>query len=238
MIRCIIVDDEPLALDLLKDNIKQIPFLQLVGICKNAMAALTILQTTAVDLVFCDIQMPGLNGIKLVESLTVRPMFIFITAYEQFALQGYDLDLIDYLVKPVPFERFVKACNKARERFTSKVAPVIEHNTLDKGFLFVHVDYSLVKLNIIEIKYIEAFKDYIKIHFVTPSKKDLLVRMSMKGIEELLHQPYMIRIHKSFIINFTQVTAIRRNSVFLNDIELSVSEQYKESLSKLTGRKL
>jgi DNA-binding LytR/AlgR family response regulator len=238
MIRCIIVDDEPLALDLLADNIKQIPFLELVGSCKNAMEALTMLQTTPVDLVFCDIQMPGLNGIKLVESLTVRPMFIFITAYEQFALQGYDLDLIDYLVKPVPFERFVKACNKAQERFVLKNATATEHNTLDTDFIFVHVDYSLVKIKVGEIRYIEALKDYVKIHFVDSIKKPLVVRMSMKNMEELLHQSFMLRIHKSFIINFTQVTAIRRNSIFLNDIELTVSDQYKDALSKLIGRQL
>lgn len=238
MIRCIIVDDEPLALDLLEDNIKQIPFLELSGRCKNAMEALTMLQTKAVDLVFCDIQMPGLDGIKLVESLSERPMFIFITAYEQFALQGYDLDLIDYLVKPVPFERFVKACNKALERYNQKAQASTEGNPIDTDFLFVHVDYSLVKINIAEIRYIEALKDYIRIHFVNSGKKDLIVRMSMKGIEEMLHQPYVLRIHKSFIINFSQVTAVRRNSVFINDIELPVSEQYKDALSKLVGRQL
>lgn len=238
MIRCIIVDDEPLALDLLQDNVKQVPFLELVGTCKNAMEVLAMLQTTPVDLVFCDIQMPGLNGIKLVESLTVRPMFIFITAYEQFALQGYELDLIDYLVKPVAFERFVKACNKAQERFALKVAFAVDQNLPDLNYLFVHVDYSLVKLNISEIKYIEALKDYIKIFFIDSSRKPLLVRMSMKGIEESLTQPHMLRIHKSFIINFKQVTAIRRNSIFLQDIEFTVSEQYKETLSKLIGRQL
>ena len=151
MIRCIIVDDEPLALDLLKDNVKQVPFLELVGTCKNAMEVLAVLQHTPVDLVFCDIQMPGLNGIKLIESLTVRPMFIFITAYEQFALQGYELDLIDYLVKPVPFQRFVKACNKAQERYTLKLTSTADQNVPDASWLFVHVDYSLVKINIREI---------------------------------------------------------------------------------------
>lgn len=236
--RCIIVDDEPLALDLLKDNIKQVPFLELAGTCKNSMEVITMLQNTQVDLVFCDIQMPGMNGIKLVESLPVRPMFIFITAYEQFALQGYDLDLIDYLVKPVSFERFVKACNKAYERFALKSGSGAEHSLADSDFLFVHVDYSLVKVNVSEIKYIEALKDYIKIHFIDRGKKDLIVRISMKGIEELLHQPYMLRIHKSYIINFMQVTAIRRNSIFLQDLELTVSEQYKEALSRLIGRVL
>ncbi|MFA6152366.1 MAG: LytTR family DNA-binding domain-containing protein [Chitinophagaceae bacterium] len=237
MISCIIVDDEPLALDLLEDNIRQVSYLKLVGKCKNAAEAISLIQTNDIALVFTDIQMPGLDGLQLIETLQDRPMFILHTAFEKFALDGYKLDVVDYLLKPVSIERFFQACNKAHERYKLKnqkeiagKLPIVDSNT---GFIFVNVDHSLIKILLEEIKYIEAQKDYIKIHFAPVSKKALFVRFSLKKIEEILPVDKFLRIHKSYIINMTKVTALRKNSVFIDALEFTVSEQYKDSIDRI-----
>lgn len=238
MMHCIIIDDEPLALDLLEDNIRQIPYLKLVAKCRNAIEATQMLQNVHIDLVFTDIQMPGINGLQFVEAIRDKPMFIFITAYEKYALEGYRLDVIDYLLKPVPFDRFLQACNKALDRYTVKhLKQAIQINSTGKAqpdFIFVNVDYSQVKIWLSDIRYIEAQKDYIKLHFTTAEKRPLLIRMSMKGIEELLPQNRFIRIHKSYILNMDEITAIRKNSVFIDDIEFAVSEQYRDAIERIT----
>ncbi|XZF15578.1 LytR/AlgR family response regulator transcription factor [Chitinophagaceae bacterium MMS25-I14] len=238
MLRCIIVDDEPLALDLLQDNISNVPFLKLEARCKTAVEALAVLQEKTIDLVFCDIQMPGLNGLQFIRSLVSPPMFIMITAYENYALQGYELNVVDYLLKPVSYERFLLACNKALElqnlrAATAQAEPV---KTADENnFIFVQVDYSMVKVVLSDIKMIEALKDYVKIYF-TDSKKPLLVRMSMKALEDMLPDSRFLRIHKSYIVSVDCITAVRKNSVFIQETELPVGEQYKNAVARLTGR--
>ncbi len=232
MLKCLIVDDEPLALDLIEDYIRNIPFLQLVKRCNSAMEALAVLQLTEIDLVFSDIQMQGLNGIQLIKTLQTKPMFIMITAYNNYAIEGYEVDVIDYLLKPVPYERFVKAANKALAQYnlTQKLQPAIDH-------IFLHVDYSLVKIVLDDILYLEGVKDYVRINYI-PAKKalPLLVRTSMKGIEDMLPLAKFNRIHKSYIVNTAHVTAIRKNSIFLNELELPISEQYKDVVNKITNR--
>lgn len=236
MLRCIIVDDEPLALDLLEDNIKNIPFLQLEGRCKTATEALTVIQNKPVDLVFCDIQMPGLNGLQLIKSLVSPPMFIMITAYENYAVEGFNLDVVDYLLKPVSFDRFLRACNKAQELFNLKQSGQNGARSANEDFIFLPVDYSMLKVVLSEIKMIEALKDYIKIHYITPNKRPLLVRMSMKAMEEQLPVSRFIRIHKSYIVSINEITALRKNCLFIGDLELPVGEQYKDVVGKLTNR--
>ncbi len=232
MLKCLIVDDEPLALDLLEDYIRNIPFLQLVRRCTSAMDALAALQTTPVDLVFTDIQMQGFSGIQLINSLQVRPMFIFITAYQDYALQGYEMDVVDYLLKPVPYERFVKAANKALSLHSSK-----QKNIAPANHIFLNLDYSLVKIMLDDILYLEGVKDYVRVHYIKDKKTPpLLVRISMKAIEEMLPPDQFYRIHKSYIVNGTGITAIRKNSVFLSALELPVSEQYKDVIGRLTFR--
>lgn len=238
MIHCIIVDDEPLALDLLEDNIKRIPFLKLVARCNNALEAIQLLQSIEVDLVFTDIQMPGLNGMDFIATSPNKPMFILNTAYEKYALDGYQLDVIDYLLKPVSFERFVLACNKALERFNLKKLKMDTSGSIHPSknkinYFFVNVDYSLVKVHFNDVKYIEGQRDYIKIHFVS-NKKALLVRLSMKGVEEMLPSDTFIRIHKSYIINTNYVTAVRKNAVFLSELEFTISDQFKDAIVKIT----
>jgi len=234
MMQCLAIDDEKLVLELLEDNIRQVPFLQLVKACRNALEATTILQSTPIDLLFLDIQMPGLSGLQLLQSLPHPPMTILITAYEQYALESYNLDVVDYLLKPVSFERFMKACNKAHERFLRQpltpaaAEPVPDH-------FFVNVEYTLVKVLIADILYVEGLKDYIKIH-VASSKKPVITRMSMKAIEEKLPPAQFVRTHKSFIIAAPKITAIKRDLVCLGELELPLSEFYKGNLDKVINR--
>jgi len=231
--KCIAVDDEPLALALLQDNIRQVPTLELVASCSTAMEALVILNRQEIDLIFLDIQMPGLTGLQLLQSLSVRPMVILITAYEKYALEGFNLDVIDYLVKPVPFERFLKACNKAIDYYRLKKNVPGEMYTWPEYF-FVNAEYGLVKIVFSDIRMIEGLKDYLKIHM--GEAKPLIIRMSLKSIEERLPPGKFFRIHKSYIISLAHVTAIRRNSVFLGDLELPLSDLYKDDLMREIGQ--
>jgi two-component system LytT family response regulator len=235
MLRCIAIDDEPLALELLEDNISKVPYLHLSATCNNAMEAIKVLQEQTIDLIFLDIQMPGLTGLQFIQSLKERPMIILITAYEKFALEGFNHDVVDYLVKPVPLERFVKACNKAWELHQLKTKP--KEQAVDKStdYIFVNVDYSLFKVVIDDIMWIEALKDYIKIQ-VKNSSKPVITRMTMKTIEELLPGNKFIRVHKSYIAAMNFITAIRKSSVMIGAMELPVSDTYQDALMKLTGK--
>jgi two-component system, LytTR family, response regulator len=231
--KCIAVDDEPFALALLQDNISQVPTLELVATCSTAMEALGILNKQEIDLIFLDIQMPGLTGLQLLQSLAVRPMVILITAYEKYALEGFNLDVVDYLVKPVPFERFLKACNKALDFYKLKKNAPSENNAWPDYF-FVNAEYGLVKIVFSDIRMIEGLKDYLKINL--GDTKPLIIRMSMKSIEEKLPPGKFFRIHKSYIVSLSHITSIRRNSVFLGDLELPLSDLYKDDLMKKIGQ--
>lgn len=233
-LRCIAVDDEPLALDLLEDNIRQVPYLELVAKCADAFEAIKVLQETQVDLIFLDIQMPGLTGLQFIQSLSNKPMIILITAYEKYALEGFELDVTDYLVKPVALPRFIKACNKARELFQLKQNGPSASTTTAPEFFFVNSDYSLLKINIADIIWIEALKDYIRIH-MTGNSKPVVTRMALKQVEEQLTPARFIRIHKSYIIAVSHITAIRKNSVFIGTMELPVGENYRDAVAALTG---
>jgi two-component system LytT family response regulator len=234
MLRCIAVDDEPLALELLEDNISKVPYLQLVATCSNAMEAMKVLQRESVDLIFLDIQMPGLTGLQFIQSMTEKPMIILITAYEKYALEGFNLDVTDYLVKPVSLDRFVKACNKSKELYELKNRTNKEASS-NPDYFFVNVDYSLLKVNFNDIKYIEGLKDYIKIHLKS-SPRAIITRMAMKAIEEELPAAKFLRIHKSYIISLEYITAIRKNSVFIDEMELPVGENFRAAVLNLTGR--
>jgi DNA-binding LytR/AlgR family response regulator len=235
MIRCIAIDDEPLALELLEDNIAKVPFLQLVASCDSAIEALSVVEREPVDLIFLDIQMPGLTGLQFIQSMTVKPMFILITAYEKYALEGFNLDVIDYLVKPVALDRFLKACNKAKEIFELKNAPKEQAFSSVPDFFFVNVEYSQVKITTRDIVYIEGLKDYIKIHLES-SPKPVVTRMPMKTIEDQLPAKLFIRIHKSYIVAVSFITSIRKTSLFLGTIELPVSDHYRDAITALVAK--
>ncbi|MFX1707550.1 response regulator transcription factor [Chitinophaga sp. CC14] len=233
MMKCIAIDDEPLALDLLEDNISMVPYLQLTGKCNNAFEAMEILRHQSVDLIFLDIQMPGLTGLQFLESLPNKPLVILITAYEKYALQGFNLAVTDYLVKPVSLERFIKACNKAQELFLLKTGGKTAREEAD--FFFVNVDYSLLKVVYADIRWIEGLKDYVKIH-LNSSSKPVITRMSIKGLEEQLPGSRFVRVHKSYIVSIAAITTIRKNAVFLDTLELPVGDTYRDAVYAIAGK--
>lgn len=238
MLNCIAIDDEPLALELLEDNISKVPFLKLVAACENPLQAMKILEEQKIDLVFLDIQMPGLTGLQFIQSLQQKPLFILITAYEKYALEGYSLDVVDYLVKPVSLDRFIKACHKARELFELRAVKNNNgNNEPSTDYFFVNVDYSLLKVMFSDIMWIESLKDYVKINLKS-SSKPVITRMSMKLLEESLPQDRFLRVHKSFIISNEQVTAVRKNSIFIGTMEIPVGEYYRDTITKITGKSL
>jgi two-component system, LytTR family, response regulator len=236
MLRCIAIDDEELALELLEDNIRKVPFLDLVASCSNPLEAMKILQEHPVDLIFLDIQMPGLTGLQFIQSRAAHEsMFILITAYEQYALEGFNLNVVDYLVKPVELDRFIMACNKARDLHELRTKSR-EHDTAGANdFFFVNVEYSLVKVEKSDVSYVEGLKDYLKLHLKSIAKP-IVTRMSFKSIEEQLTPPAFIRIHKSFIVALSAITSVRKNSVFLKDTELPLGESYRDAFLKAIGR--
>lgn len=235
MMKCIAIDDEPFALQLLKDYISHVPYLELVALCEDVFEANKVLQQQEIDLVFTDIQMPRLTGLQFIQSLTERPMFILITAYEKFALEGFNLNVVDYLLKPVELSRFMLACNKAYELFQLKKAAKQSPETTPPYF-FVNAEYRQVKVIYKDITYIEGLKDYIKINLLAPAKP-LLVRMSMKSVEEELPSSQFIRIHKSYIVSIDSITSVRKSSVFIDQLELPVGETYQGVIEQLTKRK-
>jgi DNA-binding LytR/AlgR family response regulator len=235
MMRCIAVDDEKLVLELLIDNIGQVPYLQLVKACRNAMEAIEILQQEKIDLIFLDIQMPKLSGLQFIQTLQQPPMIILITAYEKYALESYNLNVVDYLLKPVSFERFLKACNKAKKLFDMEnEKPVIPKEQLP-DHIFINVEYTLVKILFADILFIEGLKDYIKIHLAL-SSRPVLTKMSLKGMEEKLPTGKFIRVHKSYIVAADKITVIKRDLVYVGNNEIPVSDFYKENLSKIMNR--
>lgn len=241
--RCLAIDDEPLALTLLADNISKVPFLELVASCTDPFKAIEIMQKEPVDLIFTDIQMPGLTGLQFIEGLVSRPIVILITAYKQYALQSYDLDVVDYLIKPVSLDRFIKACNKAHELFQLKNAMIAPpgQNAAATGtvdYFFVNVGYSLEKVVLQDILYIEGLRSYINIHLLS-QPQPLLTRASMKSIEAYLPAPAFIRIHKSYIIATRQIKRMKKNELtLLNGTELPIGEIYRPAIDDLIKNQL
>jgi DNA-binding LytR/AlgR family response regulator len=231
MMNCIAVDDEKLVLDLLVDNIQRVPFLHLVRRCKNAMEATEVLQNEMVDLIFLDIQMPGLNGLQFLESLSRPPMIIFVTAYKEYAFEGFNFEAVDYLLKPVSFERFLKACNKAHDLFNLQHKP-IQKDLLLQDYFFVYVEYNQVKIMIPDILYIEGMKDYVKIYLIG-AQRPVMTKMSLKSLEEKLAAHQFVRTHKSYILSSKKITAIKRDLVCIGIIELPLSETYRSDLEKM-----
>jgi two-component system, LytTR family, response regulator len=236
----IIVDDEPLAIDLLEDFISRIPFLTLTGKCKNAFEAIQAMNTKQVDLVFLDIQMPGINGIQLLQGIDRKPLVIFTTAYAEYAVESYNLNAVDYLLKPFDFERFFKAVNKAYTLFSNRksnravteVSKTVEPAGQD--FIFVKSDYKTLKINLDDIIYIEGLKDYVKI-FTGP--KPILTLQSLKSLEEKLPATKFIRVHRSFIVAIQKINSIERGIIRIGDKRIPVGESYREGFQKLIEEK-
>ena len=230
MIRCLAIDDETPALDILEDNIRQIPFLQLAGKCKNAYAAMETIRQEPVDLLFLDIEMPGISGLSFLKSLSNKPMVIFITAYRNYAVEGFDLDVLDYLVKPVSFDRFLKAVNKALEYQGFKQREENPNNNFP-DYLFIHTEYQLTKVFIHEIAYIEGLRNYIRIH-LTGTTKPLLSKLSLKAIEEKLPAGKFARVHKSFIVMLDKISSVRNDIIRIGDRDIPLSRSCREDFFK------
>ncbi|MBD0402068.1 LytTR family DNA-binding domain-containing protein [Flammeovirga sp. EKP202] len=220
-IRCLIVDDEELARDGMAHYVSQVPFLETIAICESAMEAQQVLDEQPVDLCFCDINMPYLSGIDWVRSMKNPPMVIFTTAYSEFAIQSYEVNTLDYLLKPISFDRFYKSCLKAKEAF----------NTTQKeeefdDFIFVKVDLQIKKIWCKDIKYIESQNNYINI---VTTKGNFLTLLTLKEVQENLPS-YFLKVQKSFIINIHFVEAIEGNSVVIADTLISISRNNKNDI--------
>lgn len=221
---CIIVDDEPLARDILETYVTQISYLTLVKSCKNAFEALAALQEQTIDIVFIDIQMPDISGVKFIETLTNPPLVIFTTAYSHYALNGFELNAVDYLLKPISLERFLKATQKAKDLFDLKHVkkPIVEN---ENEFIFVKADYQTIKINYKDILYIEGLKDYVKIY---TTKKMIMTLLNIKNILEKLPDSQFIRIHKSYIVSIAAIEKIDRNRIVFGEKRIPIGDSFKD----------
>lgn len=229
---CIVVDDENMGRKLLEENVRQIPFLNLVASCKNAFEAMEQLQTHSIDLIFLDIQMPGMLGTQLIQTLAKKPLVIFVTAYDNYAVESYQLDAVDYLMKPVSLERFSLAANKAYQLFNmqkpiEQTVPVPQEPLED--FFFVNVEYSLVRISIQQISHIEGLKDYVKI-FLDGERRPVLTKMTMKSIEAKVLPHGFMRVHKSFIVNLRRIESIKQQRIKIGTFDIPVSDSHAADL--------
>jgi two-component system, LytTR family, response regulator len=232
-IRCLLVDDEPLALDLLEGYVAKTPSLELAGRCSSAFQALEMLDKTEVDLIFLDIQMPGLSGLEFSRSLKDGPKVIFTTAFEQYALEGFKVDALDYLLKPISYPEFLNTINKAKRWFDHfEKASIPETRTS----IFVKADYKLVQIEFNNILYIEGLKDYVKF-CLEDNEKSILSLMSMKSLEENLPDSKFMRVHRSFIVNLDKIKTIERNRIVFGKEFIPISENYKEKFQKFVNER-
>jgi DNA-binding LytR/AlgR family response regulator len=231
-IRCLVVDDEKLARTLLENYIGKLPQLELVQQCKNAIEAITVLENERIDLIFLDIQMPELSGIELLHSLPEKPLIVFTTAYQQYALEGYQLDVVDYLLKPFRFERFVQAVNKVTRRLNVGAGqPLSEEKkateSQDRPFMLFRSSGTVHKVFLDEILYIEGMKEYVAIHL--PGQR-VVTLQSLKRLEEDLPQGQFVRIHKSYIVAVSKITATNSGHVFIEKAALPIGGSYLDAV--------
>lgn len=229
MIRCLAIDDEPLALQQLVAYIQKVPFLELAAQCQSAMEARSFLENETVDAIFCDINMPDLNGMDFVKSLAVPPLIVFTTAYSEYAVEGFKVNAVDYLLKPFGLQDFQRAANRLRERMegaqASSSQPVA---STSEDVLFLKTDYRIVKVSISDIRYVEAMSEYLKV-WLESQPKPVITLLSMKKMEEHLPSHFM-RIHRSYIINLTKIQEVNKNRVIMDaDTYLPIGDMYKEA---------
>ena len=233
MIRVLAIDDEPLALQQLVAYIRKIPFLELVAECQSALEAKDILNRESVDAVFCDINMPDLNGMDFVKSLSVPPLIVFTTAYSEYAVEGFKVDAVDYLLKPFGLDEFRRAANRLKDRLSLPAAASKE--TPEDDTIFVKTDYRVVKLAVSDIRYIEGMSEYLKIYL--EGQKPVITLLSMKKMEEYL-PPHFMRIHRSYIINLKKIQEVNKNRVILDaDTYLPIGDNYREAFNNYLNTK-
>lgn len=229
-ITCAIIDDEPLAIDLLKSYVLRTPFLELKDTFSDAIEAANQLTSQPVDLVFCDIQMPELDGLALTRMLPETTRIIFTTAFSQYAVDSYKNNALDYLLKPISYQDFLTAANKARDWYSllQKAAqPTASQETLDA--IFIKSDYKLLKIQLDDILYVEGLKDYVKI-YTASAPRPILSLTSMKSLEERLPQDHFMRIHRSYIVNMQHVEVVERGQIIFGSKQLPISDSYKDKV--------
>ena len=237
-INCIAIDDEPLALDIIKDYCSKVVFLNLVKTFDNAIESIEYIRSNKVDLIFLDIQMEELTGIQLLNALKHRPFVIFTTAYERYAIQGFELDVVDYMLKHISFERFIKAVNKVYERLqldpTAAKPDSGKAKAAEASFFFVKTETRMERIENSDVLYVEGMGDYWRI--VTKTRR-IMTLMNARKLEEVLHEPQFCRVHKSFFIALDKIESIERNRIKIRDQYIPVSETYHKAFFDLVERK-
>lgn len=231
-LRCLLIDDEPPALKVLESHIAQIDGLEIVAQCKNALEALDVLGSKAVDLMFLDIKMPKILGTDFLKNLSRPPKVIFVTAYRDYAVDGYELDAVDYLVKPVSFERFLKAITKVNRMMGQEtVSPATANKANNDAFVYLKVDRSMQKIFVDDILYIESWKDYIKVFLTTG--KNVLVKQSISAMENLLSDHKFLRVHRSFMVSVEKITGYNALSLQVHATEIPIGRLYKQAVMEI-----
>ena len=226
MIRCLAIDDEPLALQQLVAYIGKVPFLELAAQCQSALEARAFLEHDTVDAIFCDINMPDLNGMDFVKSLAAPPLVVFTTAYSEYAVEGFRVNAVDYLLKPFGLQDFQRAANRLKERLDD--APIIPITPSNPDVLFLKTDYRIVKVNIPDIRYVEGMSEYLKV-WLDSERKPIITLLSMKKMEERLPGNFM-RIHRSYIINLDKIQEVNKNRVIMDaETFLPIGDMYKDA---------
>jgi DNA-binding LytR/AlgR family response regulator len=223
MIRCVAIDDEFLALEVIENYVGRLPFLELAGTFTNALEALPLLTGETIDLLLLDIEMPDINGLAFLKTLKKTPLVIFTTAYAQFAPEGFEVDAVDYLIKPVPFDRFLKGVQKAQQRL------LVPATASQPDHLFIKSDYKTLRVALNEILYIEGMKDYVCIYTIGQTINTLL---SITALLEKLPATGFVRVHRSFVIALDKINSIERNTILIGQIKIPIGDQYREELMK------
>ena len=239
-IRCLAIDDEPLALKQLVTYIQKVPFLELAAQCQSALEARTFLENDTVDAIFCDINMPDLNGMDFVKSLAAPPLIVFTTAYSEYAVEGFRVNAVDYLLKPFGLQEFQRAAQRLKERIEgsrqTEEAPTPLTTVPQADTLFLKTDYRIINVNIADIRYVEAMSEYLKV-WLEGQPKPIVTLLSMKKMEENLPN-YFMRIHRSYIINLTKIQEVNKNRVIMDaDTYLPIGDMYKEAFQNYLNTK-
>jgi two-component system LytT family response regulator len=234
-IRCLIIDDEPPAREIIRRYVQEIPTLQLMGECANAIQALTVLQQHPIDLLFLDIRMPQLNGTDFIKTLKNPPKVIFTTAFSEYALEGYELDVVDYLMKPIRFDRFLKAVNKAYPLIGAAVplkpvvAAVVEEKK-NESFVYFRADRKMVKVMLDDILYIESMKDYIKVNTV---QGVIITKQSISSVEAMLPEKLFVRTHRSFIVSINKIKSFTNELVEVDKTDIPIGKLFRNGVMKV-----
>ena len=239
MIKVLAIDDEPLALKQLVNYISKVPFLELAGQCRSAIEAKEMMEQEVVDAIFCDINMPDLSGMDFVRQLAVPPLIVFTTAYSEYAVEGYRVNAVDYLLKPFGMNDFLRAAMKVQEQYNLRHqnAPQQQSSPLqDDGTIFVKTDYRVVRIAIADIRYIEGMSEYLKIHL--DGQKPIITLLSMKKMEDHLPSTLFMRIHRSYIVNLQKIREVNKNRVILDaDTSLPIGDLYKDTFNEYLEQK-